>query len=109
MRMEIDIDEYDYEKVKELVSDGVFDYEGTTPHLYKAVTNGMVISKDHDEEMKDLPNTDALHKEEYVKKSDIIDMYENDFPTLDDGVHWSRSDIISNLDAVPSYYMRGEQ
>ncbi len=96
MRMEIDIDEYDYEKVKELVSDGVFDYEGTTAHLYKSVANGKV---------EDLPNTDAIGKEEYVKKSDIVDMYENDFPNLDDGVHWSRSDIINNLDDVPSYFM----
>jgi len=50
VRIEIDISEYDYEKVKELVSDGVFDYEGTTAHLYKAVGNGVVLSKDHDKE-----------------------------------------------------------
>lgn len=52
MRMEINIDEYDYEKVKELVSDGVFDYEGTTAHLYKSVANGIDLSKDHDKKGK---------------------------------------------------------
>ncbi len=47
MRMEIDIDEYDYKKVKELVTDGVFDYEGTTAHLYKAVANGRPVTHSH--------------------------------------------------------------
>ena len=45
MQMVIDIDEYDYEKVKELVSDGVFDYEGTTAHLFKSVVNGTPTHK----------------------------------------------------------------
>ena len=40
MQLVIDIDEYDYEKVKELVSEEVFDYEGTTAHLFKSVANG---------------------------------------------------------------------
>ena len=45
MQIVIDIDEYDYEKVKELVSEGLFDYEGITPHLFKSVVNGTPTRK----------------------------------------------------------------
>jgi hypothetical protein len=45
MQLVIDIDEYDYKKAKELVSDGVFDYEGTTAHLFKRVANGTPTHK----------------------------------------------------------------
>ena len=45
MQLVIDIDEYDYEKVKELVSEEVFDYEGTTAHLFKSVANGTPTRK----------------------------------------------------------------
>ena len=47
MQLVIDIDKYDYEKVKELVSDGVFDYDGTTAHLFKSVVNGTPLPKGH--------------------------------------------------------------
>ena len=39
---------------------------------------------------------------DYIKKQDLIDFYNNNFPDLDDGVHWSRNDIIQNLDNIPS-------
>lgn len=45
MQLVIDIDEYDYEKAKELVSEGLFDYEGTTAHLFKSVANGISLSQ----------------------------------------------------------------
>lgn len=47
MQIVIDIDEYDYKKAKELVSEGVFDYEGTTAHLFKSVVNGTPLPKGH--------------------------------------------------------------
>lgn len=47
MQIVIDIDEYDYKRVKELVSEGVFDYEGTTAHLFKSVANGTPLPKGH--------------------------------------------------------------
>ena len=41
--------------------------------------------------------------DEFVKKQDVIDFYKNGFPTLDEGVHWSRNDIIMNLDNLTVY------
>ena len=38
---------------------------------------------------------------ELISKSQIIDFYNNNFPDLDDVVHWSRRDIIENLDNIP--------
>lgn len=52
MRLEISISKYDYEKVIELVSSGVMDYEGTTAHLYKSVANGIDLSMDHNKKGK---------------------------------------------------------
>ena len=39
--------------------------------------------------------------DELISKNQIIDFYNNNFPDLDDGVHWSRRDIIENLDNIP--------
>ncbi len=36
--------------------------------------------------------------DELISKNQIIEFYNNNFPDLDDGVHWSRRDIIENLD-----------
>jgi len=47
MQVVIDIDEYDYKKAKQLVSDGVFDYNGTTAHLFRSVVNGTPLPKGH--------------------------------------------------------------
>lgn len=41
--------------------------------------------------------------DEFVKKQDVINFYKNEFPTLDEGVHWSRNDIIQNLDNLNTY------
>ena len=41
------------------------------------------------------PCTDAISRQA------VKDFYNNEFPTLDDGVHWSRNDIIQNLDSIP--------
>jgi len=35
-----------------------------------------------------------------ITKQSIIDFYNTQFPDLDDGVHWSRNDIIQNLDCI---------
>lgn len=45
MQIVIDIDEYEYKRAKELVSEGLFDYEGITPHLFKGVANGTPLSQ----------------------------------------------------------------
>ena len=37
-----------------------------------------------------------------ISKKAIIDFYNTRFPTLDNGVHWSRNDIIQNLDNIPA-------
>lgn len=42
-------------------------------------------------------------RDQFVRIGDIIDFYKNDFKDLDDGVHWSRSDIIHNLLSVPRF------
>ena len=47
MQVVIDIDEYDYKKAMELVSEGVFDYNGTTAHLFRSVINGTLLPKGH--------------------------------------------------------------
>lgn len=43
------------------------------------------------------------YRDQFVRIGDIIDLYKNDFKDLDDGVHWSRSDIIHNLLNVPRF------
>jgi hypothetical protein len=45
MKVVIDIDEYDYKIAKELVSEGVFDYNGTTAHIFRSVINGTPLPK----------------------------------------------------------------
>ena len=35
-----------------------------------------------------------------ISKRDIIEFYETQFPNLDDDIHWSRRDIIENLDCI---------
>jgi len=40
--------------------------------------------------------------DDLISKQAVIDFYNTQFPTLDKGVHWSRNDIIQNLDNIPS-------
>lgn len=37
-----------------------------------------------------------------VNIDDIKKFYNEEFPELDDGIHWSRNDIIMNLDNIPT-------
>lgn len=83
MKLIIDIDGYEYKRAKELVSEGLFEYNGTTAHLFKSVVNGKPISNECNgvlnqisEEVDDLRNysylfTDMVFDE--VQK--VIDKY----------------------------------
>lgn len=52
--------------------------------LYMAI-QALQILKDH---------------QQLITKQSVIDFYNTQFPDLNDGVHWSRNDIIQNLDCI---------
>lgn len=37
-----------------------------------------------------------------IDADEVKRFYEEEFPNLDNGVHWSRNDIICNLDNIPT-------
>lgn len=37
-----------------------------------------------------------------INADEVKRFYEEEFPDLDNGVHWSRNDIICNLDNIPT-------
>ena len=37
-----------------------------------------------------------------IDAAEVKRFYEEEFPDLDNGVHWSRNDIICNLDNIPT-------
>ena len=37
-----------------------------------------------------------------IDADEVKRFYNEEFPTLDNGVHWSRNDIIMNLDNIPT-------
>ncbi len=37
-----------------------------------------------------------------IDADEVKRFYEEEFPDLDNGVHWSRNDIICNLDNIPT-------
>lgn len=37
-----------------------------------------------------------------IDADEVIRFYNEQFPDLDSGVHWSRNDIIMNLDNIPT-------
>ena len=37
-----------------------------------------------------------------IDADEVKRFYEEDFPTIDNGVHWSRNDIIMNLSNIPT-------
>lgn len=43
------------------------------------------------------------YRDQFVRIGDIIDFYKNNFKDLDEGVHWSKSDVIHNLLNVPHF------
>ena len=49
-----------------------------------------------------------------IDADEVKRFYEEDFPTIDNGVHWSRNDIIMNLsniptvNAIPIDYIKGK-
>lgn len=44
-----------------------------------------------------------IYRDNFVRIGDIIDFYEDNFKDLDEGVHWSKSDVIHNLLNVPHF------
>lgn len=95
MRLGIDIDEYEYEKVKELVSSGIFDYEGITPHLYKSVANGIVLPIDHDKEVLRMNKPDILLELDNLKTYHANSISRDQFVAVEKAMEYIRAwDIV---------------
>lgn len=82
-----------YLMVKSIYSIDVNDKE---IHLY--FTDGNI--EDYSIKAESVADRCRECRKNYICKQDIIDFYNTRFPDLDDGVHWSRSDIIQNLDSI---------